>query len=198
MAAPEPRTGPPPPPPPQRRRRSGGWLWPLLALIVLVLLLALLVRACTGDDDDGGSATGGDTAAQTQTGGGSGDGGDGASEGQGGGGTVTLDDLLAAGGRGSLTEFDGRDVEVTDGNVVSVVPDAGFWLGSTDAKVFVEVEDEDGLDDLGLEEGTTVSLLGRIEENIEAETYGLRGDDATLYRDQGAHIAVQAADVETA
>jgi hypothetical protein len=158
------------------------------------------VRACTGDDDDGSSAAGGDTVAQTQTGGGSddGDGGEGDAEGGGGGGdTVTLDDLLASGGGGSLTEFNGRDVEVTDGNVVSVVPGAGFWLGSTDAKVFVEVEDEDGLDDLGLEEGATVSLLGRIEENIEAETYGLRGDDATLYRDQGAHIAVQAADVET-
>ena len=177
MAAPEART--PPPPPPPSRRRGGGWLWPLLALIALVLLLLLLVKACTDDDDDG-SAGGGDTTAQTKT--------------DGGGGTVTLDELLASGG--SLTAFEGRDADVTDGNVVSVVPDAGFWLGSTDEKVFVEVEDEDGLDDLGLEDGATVSLLGRVEENIEAETYGLRGDDATLFRKQGAHIAVQAADVE--
>ena len=41
-----------------------------------------------------------------------------------------------------------------------------------------------------------MSFSGRVDENLEAETYGLRGDDATLFRQHGAQIAVQAGDLE--
>ena len=169
----------------RRRRRGLGWLWPLLALILLLLLVLMLVRACGDDDDGDGGAGGGATTAQTDDGGGAS-----------GSGTVSGDELLAASG-GSLAEFAGRDVEITDTGVLSVVQDAGFWIGSgDDERVFVEIEDETGLDELGLQEGDTVSFTGTVEENLEAETYGLTGDDAAMFREQGAHIRVQAADIE--
>ena len=169
----------------RRRRRGLGWLWPLLALLLLLALIVLLVRAC-GDDDDGTTAGGGAATAAETTGGG------------GDGGTVQFDELLGASG-GSLAEWEGRDVDVADAEVLAVVTDAGFWIGTGNGqRVFVEIEDETGLDELGLEDGDTVTFVGKVERNVEAETYGLRGEDATLFREQGAHIRAQAEDVETA
>ena len=120
------------------------------------------------------------------------DDGEGDGEGESEGGSVSFDEVLGASG-GSLAEWDGRD----DATVQSVVQDAGFWLGSgDDERVFVEIEDETGLDELGLQDGDTVSFTGVVERNIEAETYGLRGGDAELFKRQGAHVRVQAADIE--
>ena len=185
MATPEPQPAAPPPPPPPRRRGI-GWLWPLLALQLLVIALLLLVRAC-GEDDDGQTGATNTAQAEPATGG--------AGAGDDPSGTLTAggEDVFAA-ADASLERLDG-DVEGAGGEVVSVVEDAGFWVGSQDARVFVEVEDETGLDELGIEEGAVVDFSGQMERNDEAETYGLRGEDAALFRAQGAHVSVQAADV---
>ena len=109
--------------------------------------------------------------------------------------SASFENVLAA-SNGSLAEFDGKDVDVSSGEVTKVVEDSGFWVGSGDQRVFVEVEDEQGTDVENVQEGDSVSFNGVVEQNIPAEDYGLTGEDARLYDAQGRHIRVQAGDVE--
>ena len=50
----------------------------------------------------------------------------------------------------------------------------------------------------GDDDGDAVAFAGIVEKNLEAETYGLEGGDARLFREQGAHLRVQAGEVEKA
>ena len=165
--------------PPPRRRRGLPWL--LLALVLAaVLALLLLVRAC--DDDDGGANGSGTPTAEAR----------------GGGELKAGDNDLLAAADGSLARFEGEDVDASSVTVQKVVNESNFWVGSgADSRVFVEVESDEEGADVGLEQGDVVSFVGVVEENLEAETYGLRGEDAELFRRQGAHIRVQAEDLET-
>jgi hypothetical protein len=161
-----------------RRRRGLGWL-PALALLILLAIL-LLARSCGGDDDNG-SAGGGNAPAGSITAGG--------------------EDVLArAKGGGSLAGLSGKSVSANAVPVQSVVNDSGFWVGTSEAdRVFVEAEDTGSGTSLGLQAGDQVSFDGTLEQNKEAETYGLRANQgAQQFREQGYHVRVQADDVEQA
>jgi hypothetical protein len=181
MSTTEPASRPPTAPPP--KRGGFGWLWLLLLLAALIVLILLLVRAC--GDDDGNGNNGGTAAGQVDAANGSG-----SLEAEG-------DDLLGA-ADGSLERFAGKDVDASQVEVQKVVNESGFWVGpNAERRVFVEVESDEEGSDVGLSEGDAVSFTGVIEQNIEAEDYGLRGDDAALYDRQGQHVRVQREDLET-
>jgi len=184
----------------ERPRRRRG-LWWILGLLLFVLLLILLLRGC-GDDDDNGSGAGGATTEQTD--GGSGDTGDtggDSGDAEGGAGSLTSDgqNVFAEilGGPGALEGLLGKDAEGTSVTVQEVVNEDGFWVGTSEEdRVFVEIED-DGAASIDVAKGDTVSFTGVIEQNIEAETYGLREEQgAQQFRDQGAHVQVQAGDLK--
>jgi len=183
-------------PEPERRRRRGGLWWVVALLLLLLVLLILLLRGC-GDDDDGDSGGAGGAATTEETSGGSG--GSGGAEG--GAGSLVADGqnvfVEILGGPGALEGLNGKDVEGTAVTVNEVVNEAGFWVGtSEDDRVFVEIEDDGGAS-IDVKKGDTVSFTGVIEQNLEAEKYGLRDEQgAQQFRDQGSHVQVQAGDLK--
>ena len=180
-------------PPP--RRRAGTWLV-LLAIVALVVIIVLLLTQCGADDDDGGSGTQTpvptDTTAAGDTGGAAGGAGGGA-------GTLVAEgeDVFAAAEDGTLVGLSGSEVRGEGLQVVSVVGDAGYWVsaGEGGTPVFVEVEAEGGLGRQA-QVGDVVSFTGAIEDNLEAEAYGLQGEEADRYEEQGAHVRVQQGNVQ--
>jgi hypothetical protein len=174
------RVSPQSPPPPNRRRS----LWWLIALALLVLLAILLLSRGCGDDDDSGDGGGSTTATSAES----------AS------GALVADDenVLEHVNNEPLLDLAGEDVSANAVVVQSVVNAGAFWIGTNQqSRVLVEVEDDDEVTII-LQAGDTVSFDGTIEENLEEETYGLRLEkDIQQFRDQGAHIRVQAGDLTT-
>jgi hypothetical protein len=98
----------------------------------------------------------------------------------------------------TLRELIGRRAAANAVEIESVVNEAGFWVGTNEAnRVFVEVEGEEDTE-VVRKPGDTVSFDGAIEQNLEAEAYGLRTEsDVQQFRDLGAHIRVQAGELST-
>jgi RNA polymerase sigma factor (sigma-70 family) len=90
----------------------------------------------------------------------------------------------------SLRPLIGRTATATGGTVVAAVTRNGFWIGSSRARIWVQLVGP--LRPLQIRAGDRVHFTGTLIGN--APSYparaGLRGRDATLLARQGAHLAV--------
>ena len=164
--------------------------FPILPLVLMLLLLG----GCGGSGDSGGS---GDATTQASTDGSGSDTGGGTAAGGPGSLISAGQDVFAQllGGPGALEGV--RDMEVVGTSVVvdEVVNEKGFWIGTSEAdRIFLEVE---GAGAPAVKAGDKVSFTGVMEQNLDAETYGLSEDGgAQQFRDQGLHVQVQAGDLK--
>ena len=174
--------------------KKAGWLkWLLLLLLLLVVAGILIALLTGGDDEETGSNATPSPAAQSQ-GAGAGAGANAAGTGENGTLVAAQQSLLGAGGAafaGAVGEqVTGRDIEV-----VSVVEDEGFFVGTSEQdRVYVEFGGDVGEDETAADfrpaVGDRVSLEGELRPAPEdpGRTLRLEAADAQVVEQQGAFV----------
>ena len=92
--------------------------------------------------------------------------------------------------RKSLKSLAGRTVTASGATVVNTVTRNGFWIGSSSARVWVELVGP--LRPLRVQAGDRVWFTGVVVSNSSSypALAGVTGDSAALLTRQGAHLAV--------
>ncbi len=164
-----------------RRKKRSPFLW-LLPLLAVIALAAVLIPLLTGGDDENTAGNGGQ-AANGAAGGAAG----------GGAGTLTAGGVNVMGDSGSLGQHLRERATGRDLRVLSVIPNGGFFVGTSDAdRKYIEYGGKYGPDEkTGLPEvGDRVNMVGKVNPAPAdpVETLEVGPEDAALIKQQGAFI----------
>lgn len=169
-------------------RKKKGLLWLLLGLLALAALIGILAAALGGGDDDDKDKDKAATTTQQQGGTAGGGGGGGA-------GQLTADgkSLLPVSQAGDLPGFAGKSAEGKSVTVQSVVPNQGFWVGTSKAdRLYVEFGGNTGGNEEGGQPkvGDKVNLTGPVKPATDdpGKLLNLDAADAAQVKEQGIYI----------
>ena len=100
-------------------------------------------------------------------------------------------------GLADLLGWVGQQMSMSGADVLTVLVDEGFWVGSGNGRVWVQIDT--AIESLyGVDAGDSVNLTGRVVAHDSAFVAGVgpTGSDAQDLTRQGAHITVEVDDVD--